>query len=150
MDINEEYQGILWAIKKYFKTCPMIESDERVFTDFLPSEASQYAIYQTGNQDGGVIERFVDGSKRIQFSFIFASMFNYSNADTLTNLSNSKFFEDLQAWVEKNNEDGIFPEGITNPEEIEVLQTGSLFVIDPKETIAEYQMICRFIYLKEA
>lgn len=139
---------IIESIKDYFKNCNMIESDSTIYADYLPSEVTEYAIYQTGNQEGGIVKSYINGVKLRQFTFVFASRFDYSMINSVENIENSGFYEKLEKWIEDNNKNRIFPVGIDRPQKIEVLQTGAIFMVDPGGKIAEYQMIARLLYKK--
>jgi len=132
------------AIRNYFIQCPLIESDGVVGVDYLPPEATSYAIYAPGDVNGGYIKKWVGGGGIKQYSFIFASRFDYS-LETVQNIQNSNFYHELQYWIEQNNKNRILPD-VQGAQKIEVVQTGTLSLVDESQRRAEYQMIARLIY----
>lgn len=140
----------LSKIKDYFNTYSAIGTDTIIYADFVPENPVNYSIVQIPSENGGTIRSYVGGDKLKQFAFAFMTKQYYSttnDADQI-NLSNSKFFEDLQAWVETNNDNGVLP-SITGAQKVEVLQTGFLFDVDDNGQYASYQMTARVIYYQE-
>ncbi len=76
---------------------------------------------------------------------------HYSD-ETMTNITNSGFFEKFQNWLYDNSENEILPkldEGLT-AERIEAISSGYLFDISGDLSNARYQIQCRLLYEKEA
>ena len=134
------------AIQDYFYTCPMIKDTERIYVDYLPEGANEYAIYGVPNPNDGVLKTYQGGTTLEVFNFIFASKFNYSTASNLKNIQNSDFFLELRSWVKDNNRNKVFP-AIDGAYKVTVLNTGNLSVVDPSMTVAEYQMSLRVEYI---
>jgi len=51
----------------------------------------------------------------------------------------------IQNWIEQNNKNRILPD-VQGVQKIEVVQTGTLSLVDESQRLAEYQMIARLIY----
>lgn len=132
---------ILEAIRTYFLDCPLLE-DGCFNVDYLGSDAG-YSIDSTPCDP--IIKKYVDGGAQKQFMFLFRSREAWGN-DTINNIENNGFYEQLSDWIESNNEKGCFPvlEGKKSPSKMEVLTSGYLMVVT--EDTAIYQIQLRLIY----
>lgn len=135
-------------ILAWFDTCDLIQDDSLFTVDYIPPEAVSYALYKTGDANGGVIRADVGGGKLMGFSFVFATRFSYSEV-LARNLANNGFFDALQTWIDDQNKLNNLPE-VNGAQAVKVLQTGVLSWVDETQKTAEYQMICRLEYYKEA
>lgn len=135
------------AIKEYFSKYPKIkEANSIVGFDYLPNQLGEdsYAIYATGDTNGGWVKKWLDGTGQKQFTFVFASRFTYSPV-AVQNIQNSNFYIELQNWIEKNNKNKILP-NVQGAISIEIVQTGVLSLVDESQALAEYQMTARLNY----
>lgn len=141
---------MLEAIKNYFNTYENIGEDTVIYADYVPEQPVTYSLIQIPSQSGGTVKSFVGGDKIKEFVFAFMIKQYYSttNDEDKLNFSNSKFFEDLQLWIEDNNDKGEYPK-ITGVQRVEVLQTGFLFDVDANGQYASYQMSARVVYYQE-
>ena len=132
-------------LRTYFLTCPLLKENSALNVDFLSVDGIEYSIDTVPTET--TIERYVDGSRLCQYSFVFASRENY-NADSLQNIENIAFYEKLEAWINQNNLKRNLPkllDGIA--QKIEVTTAGYLF--DENMTTARYQIQCRLVYIQE-
>lgn len=139
---------IIESVKTYIKTCPALNELARVNVDFLPEKPDTYSIEEVPTET--IIEKYLDGSSKRQFTFVFAARLNYSD-EIRNNIDNSGFYEDFAAWLEECSDNEILPEMAAglDPVKIEALSNGYLFDISGDLTNARYQIQCRLIYYKE-
>lgn len=139
---------IIESVKNFILTCPYLEELAAVNIDFLPDSPDSYSIEEVPTQT--VIREYLDGSKEMQFVFVFASRFYYSD-ETKNNIENCGFYEDFSEWLDEQTEIGNLPamrEDMT-PYKIEAMSSGYLFDISGDLSNARYQIQCRLIYDKE-
>ena len=133
------------ALRNYFLSCPLLKENSALNVDFLSVDGIEYSIDTVPTET--TIERYVDGSRLCQYSFVFASRENY-NADSLQNIENIAFYEKLEAWINQNNLKRNLPKLLDGTaQKIEVTTAGYLF--DENMTTARYQIQCRLIYIQE-
>lgn len=132
-------------LRNYFLSCPLLKENSALNVDFLSVDGIEYSIDTVPTET--TIERYVDGSRLCQYSFVFASRENY-NADSLQNIENIAFYEKLEAWINQNNLKRNLPKLLDGTaQKIEVTTAGYLF--DENMTTARYQIQCRLIYIQE-
>lgn len=132
-------------LRNYFLSCPLLKENSALNVDFLSVDGIEYSIDTVTTET--TIERYVDGSRLCQYSFVFASRENY-NADSLQNIENIAFYEKLEAWINQNNLKRNLPKLLDGTaQKIEVTTAGYLF--DENMTTARYQIQCRLIYIQE-
>jgi hypothetical protein len=143
---------IITALREYIKTCPHLQEFEgaegiiKVNVDYLGELATVYSIEEVPTNP--IIKTYVNGDSVRQFQFIFASREPYG-ADVLQNISNSGFYFDFANWIEKNNNNDIFPvldDGYES-QEIKVLSPGYAFAVSVDK--ARYQIELRLKYYKQ-
>lgn len=140
---------IIESIRDYLMTCPYLIELASVNIDFLPEDPTTYSIEQTPTEP--IVRVYLDGTKDMQFTFVFACRMHYSD-ETVNNITNSGFFEKFQNWLYDNTENDILPilgEGLI-AERIEAISSGYLFDISGNLSNARYQIQCRLLYEKEA
>ena len=131
-------------LRNYFLTCPLLKENSALNVDFLSVDGIEYSIDIVPTET--TIERYVDGSRLCQYSFVFASRENY-NADSLQNIENIAFYEKLEAWINQNNLKRNLPVlSAGTAQKIEVTTAGYLF--DENMTTARYQIQCQLKYTK--
>lgn len=133
----------LEKIRDYFCGCPYLK-DGMFNIDYLGNEAIQYAIVSQINASP-VIKRYTDGEKLMQYPFSFMSVEQYSS-DILDQISASGFYEQLEKWINEQNDIGNLPD-IPNIQSIEVLAPGYLFDVYGTG-MAKYEIQCRVTYLE--
>ena len=84
------------------------------------------------------IEKWIIDKSIKQDTYSFRSRKAYSR-DTINNLQNIGFFEDLENKINSNNKNGILPD-IDNIESIECLSCGALNIADTNEAIFDIQI----------
>lgn len=90
-----------------------------------------------------LVQKWITGTEVHKDVYSFRSRKAYSQ-DTLNNLSNIGFFEDLEYLIEYYNKKGILPD-IDGIQSIECLNCGTLNIADNKEAIFDIQIQITFI-----
>lgn len=139
---------IIKALQDYMRNLKCLDTFNnaiRVNVNYLEDNPDTYSIEETPCKP--IIKKYVDGTSKRQYEFIFTSREPYS-ADVLQNIDNSGFYEKFANEVEENNDKGILPklEGDLEPLEVEVLTTGYAFGVT--EDTAQFQIQLRLIYMK--
>ena len=97
-------------------------SEYQINTNMLSNDINNYSIDKIPTQT--TVERWIMGVEIHKDVFSFRSRMAYSQ-DVINNLSNIGFFEDFEAKIYSNNEEGILPE-IDGIEKIECLNCGTM------------------------
>lgn len=131
------------AIRNYFLTCPLL-GDGCFNVDYIPQDLG-FSIDSIPSDP--IVKKYVDGGALKQYKFTFSSREAWGN-DTLENISNNGFYEDLSKWIENNNKQGILPTLSTGqePYKIELLSYG--YLLSNTEDSAIYQIQARLIYIE--
>lgn len=134
---------IIEALYDYFAECELING-EKVHIDYLPEKAIQYSIDVVPCNP--VIKKYVDGTVKNQYLFVFGSR-EYYSAEVAQNLANSGFYETLTDWIDEKSKNGELPKLKNGKEalQIEVLSSG--YAMDSDTDNARYQIQCRLIYI---
>ena len=130
-------ESIVEAIKQYFDECPLIKNDTRSFSiETVPGPS--------------VIENYLDGVSERQYRFNLVARFNYSE-EARMNIENSRFFEELAAWIEKQSDEERLPElpQGDEAEELNITTTGYLFAVTADWRIARYQLQLQLVYIHD-
>lgn len=136
---------VIESLRTWFTSCPLLK-DGLLNVEYLGAEGIEYTI-DADQPTNPVLKAYTDGGSLRQFPFVFASRESYG-ADTLQNIANSGFYEELAAWVEEQSDEGNLPEldeGRT-PQYIEVLSNG--YPLDTGDSTARYQITMNFVYEK--
>ena len=97
-------------------------SEYQINTNMLSNDINNYSIDKIPTQT--TVERWIMGVEIHKDVFSFRSRMAYSQ-DVINNLSNIGFFEDFEAKIYSNNEEGILPE-IDGIQEIRCLNCGTM------------------------
>ena len=137
----------LEKVRDYFYLYEGIGTDSIIYGDYVPENAVNYSIVQSPSNQGGKVRKYIQsgGVKEFNFAFMVKQVYSMRNDADKINFQNSKFFQDLEEWIEDNNTNGIYPE-IDGAFKVEVLSTGFLFDVDDSGQIALYQMTARVLY----
>ena len=123
-------------------TCPLLHKGVIFGVDKLDTEIS-YTVDTVPHEP--ILRKYVDGGSKRQFQFVFASREAYGEK-VLENLENSGFYEKFADWLEKNNQQGVFPDlgEFRSPYRIEILSSGYAF--DTEDDSAQYQIQLALYY----
>ncbi len=138
---------IIKALFDWFDSSDVLSPDYPLGVDNLGEDAQQYCIEVVPCTP--VIKKYVDGSSKNQYLFIFASREYYSE-DECNNMKNLKFYEKLEGWIENQSLSGNLPQLPTEhtAQSVEVLSSG--YVLDNDTKTARYQIQCRLKYIKQS
>ena len=101
----------------------MTNNDEyQINTNMLSNDINNYSLDKIPTET--TVERWITGTEIHKDVFSFRSRMAYSQ-DVINNLSNIGFFEDFEAKIHSNNEEGILPE-IDGIQKIECLNCGTM------------------------
>ena len=140
---------ILDGLRTYIRKCPALRKYNKavkVNVDYLEDKPTTYSIEEVPSDV--VIQKYVDGSSKRQYVFVFASRESYSE-DVIDNINNSGFYEDFAEWLEEqtNNDNLPFIGDDKEVLKIEAMTNGYAFKTDVDT--ARYQIQCRMIYMKK-
>lgn len=127
-------------IKEWFEQCPLLNGGQ-IDVDYLKDDVYSYSIDRTPGQP--TINGFVDGSggkKQITFDFSVTAPIS---SQSIINLQNSKFGEDIIAWVENENESNNLP-AINGA--FSIRPTSPSYILQKTETTAIYIIQFQFVY----
>lgn len=139
-------KAIVESLREWFAECPLLDG-ENINYNFLDLSPVSFTIDDTPTQP--IVKRYIDGSSLRQYEFILASSEYYSR-DVIESMKASGFYEDLSAWVEERNNNGMYPvieEGTV--QEIECTTNGYCIAADIEQKLQRYQIQCRMLYLQE-
>lgn len=134
------------SIYDYIRDCPLIDSGTCVRFNRLGPEPQEFSVEDV--PEDVIVKRYIGSSLR-QKTFHLVSREVY-NQDQRINIEKSDFYEDFQAWVEKENRLKHFPAltGDNRATKIECLTCGYLYTTE--EDTALYQIQLRLTYLHKA
>lgn len=140
---------IIDGLRAYIRKCPALRKYNKavkVNVDYLEDKPTTYSIEEVPSDV--VIQKYVDGSSKRQYVFVFASRESYSE-DVIDNINNSGFYEDFAEWLEEqtNNDNLPFIGDDKEVLKIEAMTNGYAFKTDVDT--ARYQIQCRMIYMKK-
>lgn len=140
---------IIDGLRTYIRKCPALRKYNKavkVNVDYLEDKPTTYSIEEVPSDI--VIQKYVDGSSKRQYVFVFASRESYSE-DVIDNINNSGFYEDFAEWLEEqtNNDNLPFIGDDKEVLKIEAMTNGYAFKTDVDT--ARYQIQCRMIYMKK-
>lgn len=140
---------IIDGLRTYIRKCPALRKYNKavkVNVDYLEDKPTTYSIEEVPSDV--VIQKYVDGSSKRQYVFVFASRESYSE-DVIDNINNSGFYEDFAEWLEEqtNNDNLPFIGDDKEVLKIEAVTNGYAFKTDVDT--ARYQIQCRMIYMKK-
>jgi hypothetical protein len=137
--------SIIQGVVDYVTACPLLKNG-LLRVDSLGSKPVEYVVEVLPCDP--IVKQYVDGSSIRQYLFAIGSR-EYYALDMVQNISNSKFYEQLQQWFEEQNARENFPDIGDDKEmqEIQLVTSGYLFATDRKT--ARYQMQFRLVYFKE-
>ena len=97
-------------LRDWFRTCPLLSSDNRFRVDYVAESPTEYAIYAVPSSlryTENILGEEVLNPVQTQ-NFIFASKENYG-ADIQQNLKNLGFHQDVMNWILEQNSAKNFP-----------------------------------------
>lgn len=134
--------SIIAILQEYFEACPLL-CGRRLNVDYLPKKPIAYML--SPSPADSILTQYHGGAALRQYVFVIASVALYGE-EVLTNLANSGFFEQLEAWMRKQTRRRRLPQlpAGCRAMRLEALSTGYLY--DASATEAHYQIQCRLVY----
>ena len=137
---------IIDKIRSFIRQCPYLQEFNgaiKVNVDYLDGEPTVYSIEEVPTEP--ILKRYIDGSTRRQYNFIFTSRESYG-ADVLQNISNSGFYEDFAQWLSDKSDAGGLPVLDDGKEALKIEATTTGYAFQTDENSARYQIQARLIY----
>jgi len=117
------------------------DNDEyQINTNMLSNDINNYSLDKIPTET--TVERWITGLEIHRDVFSFRSRMSYSQ-DVINNLSNIGFFEDFEAKIYSNNDEGILPD-IDGIQEIKCLNCGTM--IFAETNTAEFDIQIQITY----
>lgn len=91
-----------------------------------------------------VVRKYIDGGELRQLPFTIA-LRDVFTSDSEKSLEVPRFFENLEKWIEKKNREGELPEA-DGIKAVSLECTSHGYGVSNTNTLARYQMSCRFLY----
>lgn len=136
---------IIEALYNYFDKCELLDKNSFIGIDLLDEEVKNYCIETVPCKP--ILKAYRDGSAMKQYVFNFASREFYG--DNLTNIANSRFYEELTEWITQQSRAGNLPALPDGCEAQSITVNSSGYVIDNDTKSARYQIQCRLKYFQE-
>ena len=133
-------------IRDYFATCPLLSTNRALNVDFLSKDITEYSIETEPHTL--IVETYIDGSSIRKCNFIFASR-EFYNQDSMQNLENIQFYDNLISWIENNNLKGILPTLDEGQTALEISVNTAGYLLDEDLKTARYQIKCSLEYQQE-
>lgn len=134
------------AIRTYLKTCSYIDDFIAVNVDYLVDKVNAISINEAAGYNP-ILNTYLNGEKEMQFQFNIDVRFRW-NEELENNVKNSTFFENIRDWLEKQDEDGVYPTvSDTIPMTIGAISNGYIYLSGNDEAI--YRISCRYTYIKQ-
>lgn len=132
-------KAILDSIRDYIMECPLLHEGV-LNVDYLPEEVS-YSIDSL--QADPYFKKYVDGGGVRQKCFAITSKELYG--DLVVNIQNSRFCQDFEEWVQKNNLNDKLPnlDGYI-AQRLDITYSGALLYSDVGTGV--YQIQLRLLY----
>ena len=140
---------IIDALRNYIRTCPYLDTFNnaiKVNINYLEGSPDTYSIEEVPINP--IVKKYVNGDSIRQYAFIFTSREPYG-VDVLQNIDNSGFYEKFADWIEKNNNNDIFPLLDNGLESLEIKVTSTGYAFAVTEDTAQFQIQLRLKYFKK-
>lgn len=133
-------------ILSWLRTCPLIDKNDRFCVNYLGAEPVSFCLEETPGTP--IVTRYMDGSSIREKAFVLSATQDYS-PDTLSQIANSGFWEELADWVEAQNHARNFPamRAGRTARKIEITTTHYLF--GATENTARYQVQMKLTYYQK-
>ena len=131
------------AIRNYFLLYTKFPPSSTIGVDALDNEIDNFSIDFLPSKR--VLKTYLNGTTERQQLFVLAGRFAYNNDNSVV----LNFFNDLEQWIESNNNADTLPEltGKQIAEKVEVLSNG--YLINQNGSEARYQIQLRLLYREE-
>ena len=138
--------SVAQALHAWFRGCPLLRSGAKVGVDYLADTQADYAIYATPSaiktRENVLGEEVPEDVQTL--NFVFASKQPYG-ADTLQNIQNQEFYEDVVSWIWQKNEARQLP-SIPGGVVRSIVPTLTAYIAYAEADTAKYQIQLKLTY----
>lgn len=126
-------------IQEFFEQCPLLKNG-KIVADYLGNNINEYAIIKSSAPP--IVTKYRGGGsiRQIAFDFVVQAPISTRNID---NLANSKFGEDLEGWIEEQDDIRNLPK-IPNVQHIQCTSPSYILQRTNTQTIYIIQMNCTY------
>jgi hypothetical protein len=119
-----------------------------IYFNVTNSEADNLSLNSVQNERE--LDKFIDGSRRVEFLFALDLVKEYDTGTSSINLEANREFETISEWVELMNKEKHFPDFGENVliEQIDVLETVPSVTVDTQAGMAKYQGQFKITYME--
>lgn len=119
-----------------------------IYFNVTTSEADNLSLNSVQNERE--LDKFIDGSRRVEFLFALDLVKEYDTGTSSINLEANREFETISEWVELMNKKKHFPDFGENVliEQIDVLETVPSVTVDTQAGMAKYQGQFKITYME--
>lgn len=119
-----------------------------IYFNVTNSEADNLSLNSVQNERE--LDKFIDGSRRVEFLFALDLVKEYDTGTSSINLEANREFETISEWVELMNKEKHFPDFGENVliEQVDVLETVPSVTVDTQAGMAKYQGQFKITYME--
>lgn len=119
-----------------------------IYFNVTTSEADNLSLNSVQNERE--LDKFIDGSRRVEFLFALDLVKEYDTGTSSINLEANREFETISEWVELMNKEKHFPDFGENViiEQVDVLETVPSVTVDTQAGMAKYQGQFKITYME--
>lgn len=119
-----------------------------IYFNVTTSEPDNLSLKSVQNERE--LDKFIDGSRRVEFLFALDLVKEYDTGTSSINLEANREFETISEWVELMNKEKHFPDFGENVliEQIDVLETVPSVTVDTQAGMAKYQGQFKITYME--
>lgn len=119
-----------------------------IYFNVTNSEADNLSLNSVQNERE--LDKFIDGSRRVEFLFALDLVKEYDTGTSSINLEANREFETISEWIELMNKDKHFPDFGKNViiEQVDVLETVPSVTVDTQAGMAKYQGQFKITYME--
>lgn len=119
-----------------------------IYFNVTTSEPDNLSLNSVQNERE--LDKFIDGSRRVEFLFALDLVKEYDTGTSSINLEANREFETISEWVELMNKEKHFPDFGKNViiEQVDVLETVPSVTVDTQAGMAKYQGQFKITYME--
>ena len=140
---------VMEALHSYFKTAPVF-ANQRLDIDCLQSDPDKFSLDSVPSER--IVKRYLDGGSVRRQLCTISSRANYG-PDLNQQKNNLKFFDDLEDWMDGQEQLGILPPLGSGRKARSLRVTGTAYPIEADEgqgtATARYQIQLELIYYQK-
>lgn len=126
--------NLLEATRQWFRTCPLIDTNNKINLQYLSGDPVSYSLTKTGE----TTSKDVCGYYHHTYNLALYVRLPWG-AELLPNQSAAELFTELDDWVRKQDRDGVYP--IVDGETVDRIATANAgMIISADAKTAQYQI----------